>query len=424
MLLLYKYLTYLSGPLLHLLLRYRAWKGKEDLSRLNERFGQPKSPRPDGALIWVHAASVGEAQSALILINKLSQGNAALKFLVTSGTKTSADLMAKRLPKNAQHQYYPLDHAHWVQRFLNHWKPDLALWMESELWPNMLQGLKAKNIPAILVNARLSERSFKRWSFFKSSAHKMLSSFTMILAQTETDKTRFNKLGLHSVPVTDNLKYSAAPLPFDSHALQSLKTAIGLRPTWLYASTHEGEETLAARVHMDLATIYPDLLTIIVPRHPERRADIEKQLHVMGIKTTLRGTDKNLPDDKTEIYVADTLGELGLFYSLSDIAMIGRSFSNDGGGGHNPIEAAQLNCAVLTGPNIQYQTQLFDDMFAANAATQTHTEKELYERLKHYFNSENNLQYAKQSALNFAQSKDDIVSNVIQHIQPYTPKKS
>lgn len=416
MLLFYKIITSLSGPFLHLLLKWREWNGKEDSARLNERRGIASRVRPEGDLIWIHAASVGEAQSALILIEKLSLHNPDMHFLVTSGTKTSATLMANRLLHNAFHQYVPLDHPKWVERFINHWSPNLVLWMESELWPNMLLTLNNKNIPAILLNARLSDRSFKRWSYLKTSAAKILNAFNVILCQTEKDQHRFQTLGAQDVHITDNLKYSAAPLPVNDIDLNNLTKAIKSRPTWLYASTHDGEEELAARLHSELTETIPDLLTIIVPRHPERRDHIVTTLETMGLTVTSRGGDKIMPTPKTDIYVADTLGELGLFYSLSPIAMIGRSFSRDGGGGHNPIEAAQLSCAVLTGPNVQYQTQLFEDMLAHNAVKQVQNEEELLQQLKLYLEDTNALQKAIENAQKFAESKANIIDNVMSRI--------
>jgi 3-deoxy-D-manno-octulosonic-acid transferase len=421
MLLFYKTLTYISGPFLSLLLLWRCYNEKEDQARLNERKGQASHPRLNGELIWIHAASVGEAQSALILIKELSITDSKLNFLITSGTKTSAELMAKRLPQNAQHQYYPLDNPIWVRKFLNHWKPDLILWMESELWPNMLDAIKQRNITAFLVNARLSDRSSKRWSLFKASAKKILSTFTMILAQTNQDKDRFDALNALKTIVTDNLKYSASPLQYDQNDLRDLSKSINDRPIWVYASTHEGEEALAARIHSELKETYPNLLTIIVPRHPERRHDIQKTLNVMGLTTGLRGENKDLPCADTEIYIADTLGELGLFYRLASIAVIGRSFSNDGGGGHNPIEAAQLNCAITTGPNVQNQIQLFNEMFTAKAAMQVQTEQELINQLKLYLSDKGALDTAIKTAKNFAQSKDDIIHTVMDKIIPLLP---
>lgn len=423
MLLFYRLLTSFSAPILTLLLRRRVAKGKEDAARLKERKGITALPRPTGALIWVHAASVGEAQSALILINEIAKTDPQMNFLVTSGTRTSADLMAQRLPPCAVHQYVPLDHPQWVTAFLDHWKPNMVLWMESELWPNMLTQIKTQNIPALLINARLSDKSFKRWKMFSTSAQKLLSTFNLILTQTSLDKERFDELGASNTHVSDNLKYSASPLPCDKSDLADFKTAIHNRPLWLYASTHDGEETMAARVHKNLVELHPNLLTIIVPRHPERREAIAAELKAMGTNITLRGANKNLPTDTTEIYIADTLGELGLFYTLSPIAMIGRSFSHDGGGGHNPIEAAQLNCAVLTGANIQYQKQLFAEMFAAGAAHQVFSEQELLDQLNIYLSYNDKLSTAIQFAKDFSQSKDDIINNVMEQIAPLLPPK-
>lgn len=423
MLLLYRLVTYLAAPFLWILLRVRLGKKKEDGSRLKERQGIPSKPCPKGRLIWIHAASVGEAQSTLILIEKIHLQHPEVRFLITSGTVTSATLMAKRLPKHATHQYYPLDHPVWVNRFLDHWQPDLALWMESELWPNMLQSIKARRIPAVLVNARLSKLSRRRWGFLKSSAKKLLSTFNLILAQTEQDKTYYNSLGAQNVTVSDNIKYSAAPLPAFMDDLQKLQKAIGSRPIWLYASTHDGEETLAARLHASLKEEYQDLLTIIVPRHPERRDQIEQSLKVMGLNVILRGEEKHQPKNSTDIYVADTLGELGLFYRLSPIAVIGRSFSNDGGGGHNPIEAAQLDCAVLTGPHIQYQQKVFDDMRDNDAVILLQTEDEFRQELKTLLGDSGYHKTKTENAMRFADNKSNIIHVVMENLIPFLPSK-
>jgi len=417
MLHLYKFFTAISGPILLLLLKMRLNAGKEDAARLQERQGRSIQKRPTGQLIWIHAASVGEAQSALILIEQLNNDNPSLHFLITSGTVTSANLMQKRLPKNATHQFYPLDHPKWVKDFLNHWQPNLALWMESELWPNMLANLKVQKIPAILVNARLSDRSFKRWKLAPCSIKKILSTFDLILAQTNLDTDRYQKLGHLNTKTSGNIKYSASLLPVAQQDLEDLSKSLGNRKNWLYASTHDGEEELACRVHIDLKENHPDLLTIIVPRHPERRDEIEKTCKVMGLKTKRRSDQKYLPDSDTDIYIADTLGELGLFYRLSPIAMIGRSFSRDGGGGHNPIEAGQLNCAVLTGPNVQYQKEIFTNMSAVDAVSQVNSEDALLEKLDNFLSDQDALHHAASNALNYTKSKKTIVDNVINDIQ-------
>ncbi len=417
MLNLYKILVYLLTPFLWALLFVRKIKGKEDTARIKERRGIPSLPCPQGHLIWIHAASVGEAQSALILINRIQKISGNIHFLVTSGTVTSATLMAARLPAKAFHQYVPLDHCSWVNRFLDHWQPDFVLWMESELWPATLDNLKRRNIPLLLINARLSDTSFIRWKIIQPVAKKILNCFNLIITQTEKDAERYNALGASKVIATDNIKYSAATLPHDAADLEQLQHDLKDRPIWLYASTHEGEEAIACRIHDALKHAFPNLLTILVPRHPERR-DALKMLHP---NIVFRGTEKNLPTDTTEIYIADTLGELGLFYRLSPIAMIGRSFSNDGGGGHNPIEAAQLNCAVITGANIQYQSAIFQALHDQDAVLQVHTEAAFQETLTTLIKDNTLREQYQTRAFNFAQSKNKAVDDVIEQIKPFLP---
>lgn len=420
MLLLYRLLTRFSAPILKQILKKRIKSGKEDPQRVSEKMGQYVVERPSGSLIWLHAASVGETQSALILIEKLLKSSTELNILVTSGTRTSAALMKERLPKRAFHQYAPLDHPKWVKQFLNHWKPNAALWLESELWPNMLRGLKKKRVPTALINARLSDTSFRRWYFFKGTAKKILSSFKIILAQTERDQERFKKLEAKKVYNIGNIKHCAAPLPFNQDDLSALNNALKNRKTWVYASTHDGEEDFAARIHAKLKQTIPDLLTIIVPRHPERRAEIKNTLSNHSF--TSRGEDKKLPTSDNDIYLADTLGELGLFYKASPIAMIGRSFSHDGGGGHNPLEAAQHSCAVLTGPNVQYQQDLFNDMIASEAAFRASNEEELHNKLLNYFQDDAALKKAQDKALNYTTDKLHIVEDIMEHLKPILKK--
>lgn len=409
-------------PFLEYLLRARIKKGKEDPDRLDERRGKSSRPRPEGPLVWVHAASIGESQSALILIDAMGKQMPGIHVLVTTGTMTSAGLMARRLPSFAFHQFVPLDHPDWVASFLDHWKPDFALWMESELWPNTLRALKKRNIQAALINARLSDKSFSGWMRAKSMASAIMDCFTVIMAQTESDAGRFRKLGAMNVIVSDNIKYSAAPLPFDQLALSGLKLTIGERRMWVYACTHAGEEALACRVHKKLRETIPDLLTIIVPRHPERRKDIAEECFEHSLKFRLRSDNVALPAADDDIYIADTLGELGLFYSLSPIAMIGRSFSNDGGGGHNPIEAAQLGCAVITGPNNQFQRQLYDDMQSDGAVIEAQTEDELCTVLGELLTREHELKALQKKTAAFVLRKAHVIDHVLEQLLPLLQK--
>lgn len=413
MLKLYTLLTTLAAGPLSMLLKRRLARGKEEASRIDERKGVTTKARPDGPILWIHAASVGESQSALILIDTLLKYNPQLNILVTTGTLTSAHLMNKNLPARAFHQFYPLDHPKWVKRFLDYWRPDGVFWMESELWPNMLIDIKRRNIPAALINARLSDTSFKNWSLIKRNARDLLSTFNIILAQTKENELNFKSLGAKSTVTTDNLKYSAAPLPVNDNDLKILSKHLKNRTLWLYASTHKGEEERAARIHKSLCAQFPDLLTIIVPRHPDRRADIVQSLSALDVKTMLRGEHKAMPDEDIDVYIADTLGELGLFYRLCPIACIGRSFSDDGGGGHNPIEAAQLGCAVLHGPNIQYQQEIYDEMNAAGAALCVNCEDELTNTLQALLCTPEKLEKQQEIGLKFANNKNQVIDRVM-----------
>ena len=415
---LYKWGMNLSAPALRGLLQSRVKRGKEEAFRLNERMGEPSMPRPHGPLIWLHAASVGESLSALILIDALLKAYPGLHLLVTTGTRTSADLMAKRLPKRAFHQYIPLDHPGWVNNFLNHWTPDAALWMESELWPNTLREIKNRAIPAALINARLSDRSFSRWMRARRLAGKILASFQLILTQSDSDKERFEELGARHVLTSDNLKYSAPPLPFDERDLNDLLKAIDGRPVWLYASTHDGEEELATHLQNRLKQDHPGLLTIIVPRHPERSADIKQAVIAAGAIPLRRTETKKLPTQDTEIYIADTMGEMGLFYRAVSIAMVGRSFSKDGGGGHNLIEPAQLDCAVLTGPNVQFQKHILNDMLEDDAILQLQSESDLEETLRKLLDDPAYLSEQKNKAARFARKKQNIIGFVMENLKP------
>ena len=400
-------------------LRLRLRKGKEDPARLAERMGKPGLPRPAGKLVWFHAASVGEAQSTMILVESLLARFPDIHILVTTGTLTSADLMARRLPASrAFHQFYPLDHPAWVERFLDHWQPDLVLWMESELWPNMLRSLKARHVHCALLNARMSPRSLRRWQKVRADIANILSAFDLCLTQTETDEAAYRDLGALSVQTSGNLKYAATPLPCDANDLDAMETAIDGRPVWLYASTHDGEEDLACDLHAALLTDFPDLLTMIVPRHPDRSLQIAAHCVERIMNVQLRGPEKTLPTHDTGLYIADTLGELGLFYRAAPIACIGRSFSSDGGGGHNPIEAAQLGCAILHGPLIQNLSAIYADMDKSGAATCAATPQALQDELHRLLSDPQSLAQEQDAARRFATDKADVLPRIRKALEP------
>jgi 3-deoxy-D-manno-octulosonic-acid transferase len=371
---LYRGLTNVAEPLVRIYLGLRLRRGKEDPQRMPERWGMASAPRPSGPLVWLHVASVGEAQSALALISRLLEMRTDLNLLVTSGTVTSASLLRRRLPTRAIHQFVTVDLRHWVKRFLDHWRPDLALFVESELWPNLILETSARGCTLILVNGRVSERSFARWQRAPRMARALLGSFALCLGQTIRDVERLTVLGALKTEYLGNLKYSAKPLPSDEAALSALRAAVGDRPVWLAASTHPGEERMVADVHMKLRADHANLLTIIVPRHPDRGDEIEAMLEGLALNTCRR-SQGGPPDAECEVYLADTLGELGLFYRLAEIAFIGGSTGSLGG--HNPLEAAQLDCAILYGPDMANFRTVAGDLAAAQAAIQFADQREL-----------------------------------------------
>ena len=343
-------------PLLPFALSWRARRGKEDSARLGERFGRASLPRPLGRLAWVHAASVGETNAVLPLVEKMTAAGIAVVF--TSVTVTSAAIAATRLPRGAFHQFAPIDAPPLVGRFLEYWRPDFALFAESELWPTTIFRLTASGIPQILVNARLSERSFRGWQRFSGVARSIFGCIPLCLAQSAQDAERYEVLGAPKVVVTGNLKFDAPVPDVDADGLADFRAVIAERPVWVAASTHDGEEAIVAEVHRRLSDRFPNLLTIIVPRHPERGGAVRADLAATGFAVAQRSRGEPF-GEKTGIYVADTLGEMGLFYRIAPIALLGGSLVPHGG--QNPIEAIRLGCAVLHGPHVHN----FSDIFAA-----------------------------------------------------------
>ena len=359
----------LLAPLLPFYLRRRVAKGKEIAERLAEREGHGAA-RPPGRLIWCHAASNGETLSLLPLLESLAKQDPALSFLVTTGTVTSARLLEQRLsPELAprtQHRFLPLDVPRWVARFLEGWRPDLAVIVESELWPNMLAAAGQQGVPLALINARMSARSAQGWGWAPGFARTLLGRFALMLAQTEADAARFSTLAGRPVSCWGNLKYAAPPLPADPAEFARLTSAWAGRPVWLAASTHPGEDEIILAAHRLLAGEQPGLLTVIVPRHPPRGPDIAALAGDLPVARRGAGQEAG---PGVAVYVADTLGELGLFYRLAKVALIGGSLVPHGG--QNPLEAARLGCPIITGPHHFNFNEVITRLSAAHALVET-----------------------------------------------------
>jgi 3-deoxy-D-manno-octulosonic-acid transferase len=347
-LMLYRCAGAAAYPVMGSYVAWRAARGKEERSRSRERYGITTRERPHGPLIWVHAASVGETIAVVRLVESIL--DYGIHIVLTTGTVTSAKVAEERLGQRIIHQYVPLDLKPAVSRFLNHWRPDLAIIAESEIWPMTILELGARHVPQVLVNGRLSDRSFASWKKRANIAAALFENLAHVVAQSEIDSERFKELGARPVTVSGNLKVDTSPPPVDDKALHALKHQIGARPTWAAVSTHEGEEIVAAEVHATLAARHPGLLTIIVPRHPDRAQALGEHFAGMGLKVARRSAgDKITPD--IDILLGDTIGEMGLYLRLTEIAFVGRSLTSEGG--QNPLEPAMLDTAVLAGRNVQ-----------------------------------------------------------------------
>ncbi len=330
---------------------YVAWRtsrGKEDSSRRRERYGKASLDRPNGPVVWVHAASVGETIAVTPLIEYIIASG--VYVVLTTGTVTSAKLVGERMDKRVIHQYVPLDLKPAVSNFLDHWQPDLAIMAESEIWPMTILELGARRVPQVLVNGRLSDRSFGSWMRRAYLAEALLENLALVVAQTEEDARRYRELGARPVTVSGNLKGDASPPPVDDAELDRLLGQIDGRKSWAAVSTHDGEEQAAAKVHLMLKKRHSDLLTIIVPRHPERADDLERSFHALGLSVSRRSRNDRIYDG-TDIFLGDTIGEMGLFLRLTEIAFVGKSLT--GQGGQNPLEPAMLDTAILSGSNVQ-----------------------------------------------------------------------
>jgi 3-deoxy-D-manno-octulosonic-acid transferase len=372
----YRGLSSAMVPLAPALIRRRLKLGKEDPERIGERRGITKDVRPLGPLVWIHGASVGEVLASAALIERLRALN--IRILLTSGTVTSAAIVAKRFPPDIIHQYVPYDSPRYVARFLDHWQPSLALFIESDLWPNLILHGAARRLPMVLINGRMSQRSFPRWRRVHGTISALLEKFDICLAQSETDGERFAALGCRNVVTTGNLKLDVPAPPADSFKLERLLSATRGRSVITAASTHPGEEEILIETHKTLAGFFPRLLTVIVPRHPDRGPAIWRLIAAAGLKAALRSRDE-MPTAETDIYVADTMGELGLFYRAAPIVFMGGSLVPHGG--QNPIEAIKLGASIVHGPHVFNFADVYEALDTAHGARQADTSEALVKQL-------------------------------------------
>lgn len=397
-------------------IKKRQQNGKEDIKRFNERIGKPKMKRPDGKLIWFHGASVGESLSMLPLINKLLENYPDAHIMVTTGTVTSAEVMGKRLPERAFHQYIPIDNPKFVSRFIKHWHPDLVLWFESDLWPALLSGIKRKNIPLILVNGRISNKSFKRWQQFDFISKELLGCFTYCLGQSEEDAYRLRVLGAKDSMCLGNLKYAGINPPVDAEKKAEIMEQIEGRPLWAVSSTHNDEELKIGKFLKRVIEKVPGLITIIAPRHPNRGPEIQEQLNELGLKTALRSKGEKI-SKTTDVYIADTIDEVGIWYDMAPIVFIGGSLIPHGG--QNFMEPSRFRDAVLVGPHMHNFTDAMNRAKKADAVIQVNDVVELEEALLQLLTNKDLLEAKRSLAYNWAYGEAKVLDGIVEKVKGY-----
>jgi 3-deoxy-D-manno-octulosonic-acid transferase len=405
-------------PIAPLILKMRERSGKEDARRRGERLGQANVARPSGVLCWFHAASVGETNAVLPVIEALGAARPHLNFLLTTGTVTSAGLAERRLGPRAVHQYVPLDAPEYAARFLQHWQPDLAVFTESEIWPSLILETASRNIPIALVNGRLSNRSRRRWQRNKTTAAPLFGRFNIVLAQNDRLALGFAKLGARNVLSVGNLKIDAPPPPVDLTELERLKAALGDRPVFAAASTHEGEEEAIAAAHRALTRNFEKLCTIIAPRHPERGTALAEMLKDLGFSVAQRSLGA-VPGPRTDIYIADTIGELGTLYALAPVAFIGGSLIDRGG--QNPIEAVRHGVAVLTGPHWQNFRDAYRTLLRHEGAIEVNSAADIAAAVAKLFNSPAELQRMRSGATQALATLSGALAKTVEALLRYLP---
>ena len=398
------------------LLKKRVTQGKEDPDRVTERLGVTTAGRRPGPLVWFHGVSVGESLSAIPVIERILAERPGVNILITTATTTSAEILERRLPETVIHQFAPIDTPQAVAAFLDHWRPDLAVFIESDIWPNLLQTLSARDIPKVLLSARITEKTFRGWQVFRGTMRQLLGGYTLVMAQDDASDARLQAMGVATGPRA-NLKVLGAPLTVDPEALTALSVLVDGRRVIVAASTHYGEDSLIAR------TLEPwvrdgDLL-ILVPRHPIKAGDIRLDIESLGLHVAQRSLKEPI-SPLIHIYLADTLGELGLFFSLADLVIMGGSFLT-GIGGHNPLEAARLGKAVITGPDISNWEGIFAALISAGGAWDVAGPRELAFLVEQLRNTPAAIRAADATALAISKEEAGTLDRVWHALEPLVP---
>ncbi len=380
----YKIISYLLYPFIPIYLNSRIKQKKEIKERINERYGKSSVARKNGEIVWIHAASIGESLSILPVVNELKKNNRIDQILVTTGTTSSARILKNKLKDNASHQFIPLDIPIYIKRFLNYWTPSLVIFVESEIWPNFISEIKKRKIKLMILNGRMTLDSFNNWSKFKKTSSKIFSSFDICCTQNNDSSLFYKKLGIKNTTFTGNLKFCTQPEELEDTKINELKKMLGNKKVLVAASTHEGEEEIIANLTYTLRKKHKDFISIIVPRHPNRSKLFDNK-HKLNI--SVRSKNQEIKTD-TNIYIADTIGELNLFYKIADFVFIGGSLVNHGG--QNPIEAAFLGKTIIHGPNIQNFSDVYEILQYMKMTFLVNNERQLQMYMEDNYSNPNN----------------------------------
>ena len=399
-----------SGPFL----RVRARRGKEDRERRAERYGYASWQRPEGPLVWLHAASVGESLAIMPLIKRME--SFGINLVLTTGTVTSASIAEKRLSERTIHQYVPLDMKRSIHRFLDHWQPDLAIFAESEIWPTTIQELAARNVPQLLVNARMSDRSNRRWSKRPALAQAIFGHLSQVIAQSELDGERFRALGAPWVTVVGNLKIDVGVPVANEAEVEQMRSMIAGRPSWIAVSTHAGEEKSVAHVHRMVAAHAEGLLTVLVPRHPDRADEVRDELEAQGLNVVTRSSRQPI-SSHTDVFLGDTIGEMGLYLRLSEIAFMGKSLGAQGG--QNPIEPVMTGAAILAGRYVQNFRETYQKLLDAGGARLVRDEQMLASHVLHLLRNGKDLKTMQDAARETVATMTGALERTSESLDPY-----
>jgi 3-deoxy-D-manno-octulosonic-acid transferase len=416
----YRTLTILLSPVIDLYILIRLKKGKEDSKRIKERYGYASIKRPEGRVTWFHAASVGETNSIVKLVKMLAKNNAKKSsFLVTVGTMTGMAMAKKKFEEtNVMLQYAPIDKFFVIRRFVKYWKPDLVFLTESEIWPNMVTISKKFGGRLIIINGKMSEKSLDKWLKKPVLKRQVFRCFYLCFPQTEVEAERFRKLDIRKTKYLGNLKFDVKMPKANLVEVKKLKTQIGKRANWLVASTHEDEEEIVAKAHLELKKNHKDLLTIIVLRHPKRSVEVAKMLKKdFGLNVAVRSKNEKITS-KTDVYLCDILGEMSTLYSVANIVMMGGAFI-DGIGGHTPVEPAQLNCAILTPPFMFNNRVLFEELEKRDACKilKTAEVSEIVEKVGALLNNPAEVKLMQQNAMDTYKEFDGVTKRIAEEIE-------